>query len=253
MSYIHFQAHKAKFKQPVPEYRIQASNFPPKCHFLSIMSHFYKYLRLLLILLVLAGCAATKNKTAQKTAIEQFRDCITGRVDNRQQVEEELKAGKQVHPLARHVNGVIDDKVSNLPVGRNGFFVLEESYYDYPGRPTEIKPFLFYFEAAGKHEVKLTVYQAPPGLDKEKLKNDNAELRLDFLQLKPSPSFKGAVYLLKADGCFYTHAPNDLGNGMKFTLIEKICRNEWEVMELLEKNGARLTPYETPIIYRKSN
>lgn len=207
----------------------------------------------LIPLFFLLGCGTAKNIAVQKTAIEKFRDYITGKVDNRQQVEEELKAGKQVHPLARHANGVIDDKISNLPAGRKGFFILEESYYDYPGKPTEIKPFIFYFEASGDKEVRLTVYQVPPDTDKTKMKNDDPDLKLDFHQLKPSATFKGAVYSLKKDGCFYTNAPNDLGNGMKFTLIEKICRNEWEVMELLEKNGTRLTPYETPIIYRKNN
>ena len=48
---------------------------------------------------------------------------------------------------------------------------------------------------------------------------------------------------------FYINAPNDLPNGMKFTLIETISATQLIVMELLEKDGRRLTPYETPIVY----
>ncbi|MFZ1524470.1 MAG: hypothetical protein WAT22_06605 [Saprospiraceae bacterium] len=36
---------------------------------------------------------------------------------------------------------------------------------------------------------------------------------------------------------------------MKFTLIETISATQLIVMELLEKDGRRLTPYETPIVY----
>jgi len=36
---------------------------------------------------------------------------------------------------------------------------------------------------------------------------------------------------------------------MKFTLIETLGKTRLIVMELLEKEGKRLTPYDTPIIY----
>lgn len=50
---------------------------------------------------------------------------------------------------------------------------------------------------------------------------------------------------------FSVNHPNDLGNGMKFTLIETLSLSQLEVMELLEKDGQRVTPYDTPIIYKR--
>ena len=58
------------------------------------------------------------------------------------------------------------------------------------------------------------------------------------------------IYTL-ADDKFTVNHPTDLGNGMTFTLIETLAKNRLEVMELLEKNGKKLTPYETPIIYER--
>ena len=80
------------------------------------------------------------------------------------------------------------------------------------------------------------------------IKNNNQDLIIDYHNISPSPSFKPAFYTRKDDK-FYINAPNDLPNGMKFTLIETISADQLSVMELLEKNGQRLTPYDTPIIY----
>jgi hypothetical protein len=206
---------------------------------------------LLLLALGLQYCNSTKKLERNMNAIDHFRKVITGDFDNSKQVAEEVKAGKQIHPSARHVNRIIDSRIKNIPQGPAGirhFYVLEESYYEYPGNPVEIKPYIFKFSDAGPNKVRLDVYQVPERIDKKELRNDNEEWELDYNELKLSPTFKGAFYDMK-DGCFYTNTPNDLGNGMKFTLIEKLCKDQLSVMELLEKNGQRVTPYDTPIIY----
>ena len=168
----------------------------------------------------------TMAQPSPQRTIDLFETYITGDFTNQRQVEAEVKAGKQVHPLARHVNRRADAKIQNAPP-RDGFWLLEESYYEYPGKPLEAKP-----------------ENLPPVA----LKNGNANLRMNFSDLKPSPTFKGALYQRRGD-TFTTHAPNDLGNGMRFTLIETFTKDRLEVMELLEKNGQRLTPYDTPIVY----
>jgi hypothetical protein len=210
-------------------------------------------MRMLLIgCTLLMACSSSKKREAKMEAIDQFKIIITGDFDNRAQVEAEIKAGRQLHPLARHINRVADEKIINRPEKAKEpkhFYILEESYYDYPGKPTEIKPFLFKFSDAGEGRVQLTVYQLPAGIDKKDIRNDNAALQFDYTQLVPSPTFKGAVYALKDDGCFYTNSANELGNGMRFTLTEKMCRTQLQVMELLEKDGKQLTPYDTPILY----
>ncbi len=181
-------------------------------------------------------------------AIDLFETCITGDFDNREQVEAERKAGQQVHPLAIHVNRRADAKIKGAPK-RDGFWLLEESYYTAPGKDKiDEKPYLFFFEAEGETGVRLWVYQWPKTMPASAIKNANADLSFAFADLTLSPTFKSAVYALR-DGKFYLDAPNDLGNGMKFTLRETLSKDRLEVMELLEKNGQRLTPYDTPIIY----
>lgn len=189
----------------------------------------------------------TMAQPSPQRTIDLFETYITGDFTNQRQVEAEVKAGKQVHPLARHVNRRADAKIQNAPP-RDGFWLLEESYYEYPGKPLEAKPYLFFFEAVGDTAVRLSVYKFPENLPPDALKNGNANLRMNFSDLNPSPTFKGALYQRRGD-TFTTHAPNDLGNGMRFTLIETFTKDRLEVMELLEKNGQRLTPYDTPIVY----
>ncbi len=186
---------------------------------------------------------------AQKPpALDLFRTYITGDFDNARQIAQQQKKGTPTHPFARHINRVADDKIRNLPSDLNGFFLLEESYYEYTGKPTDIKPYLFLFQDAGPGRVRLSVFQLPPDIPVTEITNDNPNLSFDYHQLRPSPTFKPAEYELRGRA-FYLNAPNELGNGMRFTLIEKITKNRLEVMELLEKDGQRLTPYDTPIIY----
>lgn len=206
---------------------------------------------LLLILMASSLSLAIPPQTRQRRAIDQFEACIVGDFSNQKQVEAERKAGRQIHPLARHVNRRADAKIRNLPAS-DGFWLLEESYYEYPGKPIDTKPYLFHFEAVVDTAVKLTVYKFPAGLAVESIKNDNDALLIDYNELKPSPSFKPAFYS-RVGKTFRTNAINDLGNGMTFSLTETFTRNQLIVMELLVKNGQRLTPYDTPIVYDRIN
>lgn len=181
---------------------------------------------------------------------ELFKTYIQGNLDNLEQINDEAKTGKQIHPYAKHINGLIDTKIKNLPLNHNGFYILEESYYTYPNKPTEEKPYLFWFEKSEKGQVILHSLQIPKGIDKQSLKNNNKKLSLNYHELVDSPTFKPTTYT-KTDQGFYTKAIIDLPNSIKFTLEETIGRNSFEVMELLEKNGKSMTPYSTPIIYKR--
>jgi hypothetical protein len=204
------------------------------------------------VVLFFTACSSTKKAQNNMRVIDVFREVITGDFDNARQVADEIAAGKQVHPSASHVNRIADSKIEGLPVERinNNFWIIEESYYQYPGKPLEIKPYLFNFSQGEGNTVVLKVYQFPEGLKKEDIKNSNEALKLQFSKLKPSPTFKGATYTFNREQSTFTaNAANDLGNGMKFTLIETLSREKLVVMELLEKDGKRLTPYDTPLIY----
>jgi hypothetical protein len=206
-----------------------------------------KFLLYTLFLLVATACNTTKT-LSKMTAYDYFKDVLCGTFDNQNQVEAERKAGKQIHPQAKHVTALATPKIKNLPTDLNGYFILEESYYTYEGKPMEIKPYLFFIEPVSDLQIKLSSYTMPTDIPKVDIRNDNPNFSLDFKTISVSKTFKPAVYTL-ADGTFTVNHPTDLGNGMTFTLIETLTKNRLEVMELLEKNGKRLTPYETPIIY----
>lgn len=205
------------------------------------------------VCLLLFSCASSAQKKQAKL-ISIFRQYITGDFDNSNQVLAEIKAGKQIHPLAVHVNRVADDKVINKPKELNGFFIIEESYYLSEGKPLELKPFLFYFSQGEKNKINLTVYQFPVQYKKEEIRNDNKELVIDFLQLKVSPTFSKAVYTWDAaNKTFSTNTSVSLPGDMKFSLIETFTNTQLSVMELLEKGGQRITSYSTPILYQRKN
>jgi len=213
-----------------------------------------KYSQMKKIVFLLTVLTITQIASAQKksTLINRFQEYITGDFDNSTQVVAEIKAGKQIHPLAIHVNRLANDKVKNIPKDLNGFFIIEESYYLADGKPIDLKPYLFLFEEKVTGIVHLTTFQLT-GLKKEEVRNDNALLQFDFTQLQPSPTFKGADYTWNAsDKTFNTVSLNDLGNGMKFTLTEKFTNKQLSVLEQVEKDGKLLTAWNTPIIYLRT-
>lgn len=207
-----------------------------------------KYLLLACTILSSFAVSAQKNPTE---LLNRFKQYITGDFDNANQVIEELKAGKAIHPLAIHVNRVADSKVINKPANLTGFFLLEESYYLTEGKPTEVKPYLFLFSLVNKEVIHLTTYQLT-GYKKESLRNDNPDLQFDYTSLVPSPTFKGADYRWnEKEKTFSTVSVNELGNQMRFTLSETFTAKTLMVMELLEKDGKSLTAYTTPILYER--
>ena len=202
----------------------------------------------MILSVVLTSC----SKNAQKTMsdFDLYKSYIQGDLDNIAQVNAEVKAGKQIHPYAKHVNRLLDSKIKNLPKNHNGFYILEESYYTYPNKPMEMKPYLFWFEKTMLGKVKLHSLQIPKGWDKKDVRNDNLKFVVEYADLKDSPTFTPAVYT-KTETGFYIKVPVNLPNGMKFTLEETIGKETFEVMESLEKDGKSLTPYSTPIIYKR--
>jgi len=207
-------------------------------------------LRYLIFLLFFYACQTGQQESQEKTTmstLELFEQYITGDFDNQTQISQQLEQGAQIHPYARHINRRACDRITNAPE-RNGFWILEESYYQYPDKDLEIKPYLFFFEEAGTDQVRLHVYNMPEDIPVQEINNDNDDLTFDYADLRPSPSFQPATYD-RAGDVFKLHAPNDLGNGLTFTLIETISADQLIVMELLERDGQRLTPYDTPILY----
>ena len=208
-----------------------------------------KFIQLISLLLLIGLQSSAQNNSGK--LLNRFKQYITGDFDNANQVMEELKAGKVIHPLAIHVNRVADEKVINKPANLEGFFLLEESYYLTEGKPSEAKPYLFLFSKANNDVIHLTTYQLN-GDKKEALINDNTSLQFNYDSLVLSPTFKGADYRWNAkDKTFSTVSVNELGNQMRFTLSETFSAKTLWVMELLEKDGKSLTAYSTPIRFER--
>jgi hypothetical protein len=203
----------------------------------------------LLTLFLCAACSTFAQQTMKP--FDLYKQYIQGDLDNREQVETERAAGKQIHPYAKHVNRLADAKITNKPANYQGFYILEESYYVYPEKPqdTVIKPYLFWLTEEN-NAVMLHSMQIPKSIPMKDLRNDNPALALDYNELKISPSFKPAAYSYNAASqSFFIKAVNEFPSG-SFTLEETIAKDAFTVMELLIRDGKQLTPYSMPIIYK---
>ena len=204
---------------------------------------------LLLLIIFLFSSCATKTPTKKMNDLDLYLSYLTGYFSNLDQVKAEKRKGKQFHPEAKHITGLANAKIDNLPKDFKGQYVIEESYYTVIGKEQIVKNHLFLFSLTDEGKVNLRV-QTPDNIDNKLLTNDNSTLRFDFNKLSDITRFKSADYQ-KTERGFYMKNPNDLGKGMKFTLEETIGDGFLDVMELLEKDGKRITTYTTPILYKK--
>jgi len=183
--------------------------------------------------------------------LKKFTDILCGTLDNRQQVNDEIAAGHQSHPYAKHVTAICDHKIINRPSDHEGLYILEESYYIYPGKEMELKPLLFYMRSDGVSKALLNSVQIPSQFNKAEITNANQELVFDYTDLELR-NFGTAEYQYhEAEGYFKVNHTADMGDGLTFQLIETLSPEGLDVMELVHKHGVKLTPYDTPIRYRK--
>ncbi len=182
--------------------------------------------------------------------LRRFTEILCGTLDNAQQVELEKKAGVQVHPYAKHVTDLFSHRVLNRPAGHEGIYVLEESYYTYPGKEMELKPLLFYLRSDGKSKVFLQSVQIPERFDAAEATNANSDFILDYEELSIRP-FGIAEYTLMETDQFTTNHIGIIGPGMTFQLTETLSDGHLSVLEIVRKDGVCLTPYDTPIDYIK--
>ena len=151
-------------------------------------------------------------------------------------------------PLCRHVNTVCNHKITHLPEGFAGLFVVEESYYT-TGDKTHASPHLFLFTEEGD-DVVLTSYEVPEGCDKANFTYE-AMGTVDYSALKPSEKFTPARYTCR-DGVWEGGSVSMFSPVLKFTLFEKFSEEVLEVSETMEVNGKRTFGYDQPILYRRT-
>ena len=183
--------------------------------------------------------------------LETFINELCGVFTNEKQIESELALGQQKHPKAKHINGICNNKMINLPNDFNGYFVIEESYYE-QGNRKNILPHLFLFTLNEDNNVVLTSYDIPADISKEDFTNDNENLVIDYDKLKVSSKFNPMVYIEK-DGVYEGKSVSNFTAETEFTLQERIENNKMYVSEVFRKNGKVTFGFIDPIIYEKIN
>ncbi len=179
--------------------------------------------------------------------LNRFLKNLCGEFNNDKQVNKELELGESKHPKARHINAICNDKIKNLPNDFNGYFVIEESYYDL-GTRQNILPHLFLFTLNEEGKVVLTSYDLPEGVTKEEFRNNNEELVMDYNNLTKSGKFTPMVYT-EENGVFHGECVSEFGPDFFFTLKETTKENQLIVSEVFRKNGKITFGFEDPIVY----
>lgn len=181
--------------------------------------------------------------------LKRFINNLCGDFNNDNQIKIQEAKGKVTHPKAKHINRIANNKIKNLPSDFNGYFIIEESYYEI-GNRKNILPHLFLFELNENNQVVLTSYDLPEGISKEEFRNDNNELVIDYNKLVISEKFSPMIYKEVNDG-FEGESVSDFGGGVKFTLKERTEKDKLYVSEVFEKNGKITFGFEEPIVYDK--
>lgn len=181
---------------------------------------------------------------------EMFKKVIVGDFNNSAQIEKQKKNGHITHPLAKHINRICNNKISNLPEEFKGIFVIEESYYTFlDTNRTNILPHLFLFQETANGQVKLISYEIPKSINKKDFTNSNESLKLDFNELEISEKFTPMTYTYKEGEGFYGRSLSNFGPDTTFLLEETLSENKFEVNEILKKGDRVLVGFDSPIIY----
>lgn len=183
--------------------------------------------------------------------LESFISELCGIFNNDNQIKRELEVGELKHPKAKHINGVCNSKINNLPNDFEGYFVIEESYYE-QGKFNNTLPHLFLFTINEDNNIVLTSYELPEGVSKQDFRNDNSDLIMDYTELKISSKFTPMVYKDK-NGVYEGISVSKFNSETEFTLKERIENGKMYVSEVFRKNGKITFGFVDPIIYEKNN
>ena len=180
----------------------------------------------------------------------RFMDMLCGTFENREQCHQEDADGERIHPGAKHVIGVSNEKMLNLPADFAGYFVIEESYFDMDDR-TIAKHYLFLYEELKDGSIRLASYDPPPSVPRESLTNANQSLRIDFAEVKISPRFTPLV-LEEDAGDFFGENVSQFAPETLFKFALRVTADALYVTELLERNRTRIAGFDTPIVYARA-
>lgn len=183
--------------------------------------------------------------------LERFMDMLCGNFDNMEQCRAEEAAGNQIHPQAKHIIGICNDRIDHLPEEFPGYFVIEESYFDMGDRVIE-KHYLFSYVEKENGKILLTSHDVPDSIRREDLTNENQQLRIDYRELLVSPRFQPLVLEEVGNG-FFGENVSQFSQDTTFHFSLKVRDGVFHAKELLLRNGAAIAGYEEPTIYIRSS
>ena len=150
---------------------------------------------------------------------------------------------------ARHVIGLCNDKMDNLPKDFSGYFVIEESCFDLEDQRIE-KHYLFLYDEDEPGRVRLTSYNVPAEIPKERFTNDDPSIRMDYLKLEVSPRFL-PLTLHEKGGVFRGENCSRFSEDTTFLFSLAVSADGILVKELLLRGSERVAGYEEPVEYRR--
>lgn len=182
--------------------------------------------------------------------LEKFINYICGRFNNENQLKEEKAITGGVRtPVAKHIVGICNDKIKNLPEDFNGYFTIDETYYNHGEHETALHH-LFLYTLNKDNDVVLTSYELPTDVDYNDFINANDKLVIDYSKLELSKKFTPITFEEK-DGYFLAESESNFSSEVIFTAIEKVCDGKMYVTEIFRKNGVIISGSEEPIVYDK--
>ncbi|MCU0445047.1 MAG: hypothetical protein MUE85_09025 [Microscillaceae bacterium] len=215
------------------------------------MKHKYQVIKLLIISYLAISWQVSAQDKSRYGSLELFQKYWLGSFDNSRQIQAEKLSGRQIHPYARQINRVMNKKIKNIPADFQGVFIWSENHYLNPEQSDTTAKFTLYkIEAIDNQSVRLYFIDLPLDWHSRDFGYLEPDSQLDFKDLKVLPNLRnGLVYMLKEGQFFYTKTIFNLSAELRLTLEEYVSKNLRSVLELTEKNGQRLTSYDTPILY----
>ena len=85
--------------------------------------------------------------------LKEFMDYLCGSFNNDNQLKEEKAATGEVRTLAaKHIVGMCNDKIKNIPRDFNGYFTIDETYYNNGEHETVLHHLFLY-----KHFLQMNI------------------------------------------------------------------------------------------------
>ena len=182
--------------------------------------------------------------------LEKFINYLSGSYNNDNQLKEEKAiTGEGRTPEAKHIVGICNDKVKNLPNDFKGYFTIDETYYNHEGHKTALHH-LFLYTLNEDNKVMLTSYELPTDVDYNDFVNSNYNLVIDYNKLELSKKFDPILFEEKED-YFLAETKSNFTPEVVFTAIQKVYDSKMHMTEIFRKNREIVSGSEEPIKYDK--